>query len=502
MKSRVTETIILGAISSLLATAIVFLFDYSSGKPLDNTQKSLITWVAILLGVPTISILILKGLNILVKNRIRPRIEEEVRVALTDDLVKALETRLRGELESKTGIVQLFDNFRECEAEILEGVKKSKTVRVFLQIGKTVLGGSTNFYDYLAGVIQQAAEAGEPVGKVRILHASLESPYLSERIAHERSSDYREWVVDLDHAALKIENLLERSKDTLKSREHKEGYIWRLFIYDDFAYVQPYLYPRNNSEKSPVLKLSRFLTTSAGEENPSSLYKVFLNYFDFKWDENRPDITSLSELIPSTDATAVAVVARYHQFYVFAIPSRYIKPDSKEVAFHGIGGKRRPGEDWVAAVEREASEEVGVEVSIRSAPRTRFHTTGAELRPIQLEDSPRPYCVYKRTREADPNFAHPEVLWLVGYEGELRIKSLDELRPKAEVGALLCLTGDMLLRTLQEKLTYGEIEKAKGGGGKLIDPGNRLDRNARAVPAGLAIIAAAELPPKLPLRNL
>ena len=482
--------------------AIYFTLEYSSGKPLDNTQKSLIFWLGVGLSVALVSLLILKALQKLIETQIRPKSEEEVRERLSDEISQRVEQRLTDDLEARTGIVRIFDNFRQCENEILEQVKTSKTVRVFLQIGKTVLGGTTSFYDYLGGVIQPVGGETPPIGKVRILHASLESPYLSERIAHERSSDYREWIVDLDHAAQKIENLMERSKEMLKSRQHKEGYIWRLFIYDDVAYVQPYLYSRNNSEKSPVLKLSRFLTSSGTrEDNSSSLYKVFLNYFDFKWDENRPDATSLPELIPSTDATSVAIIAKYHQFYIFAIPSRYIKPENKEVPFHGIGGKRRSDENWVAAIEREAAEEIGVGVSISSSPRTRFHTTGAELRSMHLEDSPRPYCVYKRTRDADPNFAHPEVLWLVGYEASLRIKGLDELRPRAEVGALVCLTGDMLLRTLQEKLTYGDIERAADGS-RLIDPNGKVDRNFRAVPAGLAIIAAAELRPKLPLRKL
>src|SRR4029078_604174 len=119
------------------------------------------------------------------------------------------------------------------------------------------------------------------------------------------------------HATQKIENLIERKEATLKSRQHKEGYMWRLFIFEEVAYVQPYLYSKNNSDHAPVLKLSRYTLSSEKkqEENLSSLYKVFLNYFDFKWDECRPDTTSLTKLIPPGDATTVALAAKYHQFY-------------------------------------------------------------------------------------------------------------------------------------------------------------------------------------------
>ena len=278
--------------------------------------------------------------------------------------------------------------------------------------------------------------------------------------------------------------------------------MWRLFIFDEIAYVQPYLYSKNNSEHAPVLKLSKSVISSEKkEENPSSLYKVFSNYFDFKWDECRPDTTTLSKFIPATDATTVAVAAKYHQFYIFAIPSRYIKPGNKEIPFHGVGGKRKVDEDWVAAIGRESMEEIGVTLTINSSARTRFHTTGAELQPISLDDTPRPYCVYKRTREADPNFAHPEVRWLIGYEGTLKIKNMDELKPRAEVGALVCLTGDMLLRTLQEKVTYKDIEKAEDGSRVILGLDVSLDMESRAVPAGLAIIIAAEQRPKF-LRRL
>jgi hypothetical protein len=498
MKNKFTATIVLGAVGSLLAMALYFLLEYLFGKPLDPTQKSLIFGISILLGTPIISILMFKALSVIVKTLIQPRVEQEVKGRLESEIRKTLGEDFRKELESTTGIVKIFNNFRECEAEILGHVETSNTVRVFLQIGKTVLGGTTSFYDYLGRIIQ-------PTGKVRILHASLESPYLSERIASERNSDYKEWKVDLDHATQKIENLVEKHEATLKSRQHKEGYVWRLFIFDEVAYVQPYLYSKNNSENAPVLKLSKLGTLGISfekrEENPSSLYKVFLNYFDFKWDECRPDSTSLSKFIPATDDTTVAVAAKYNQFYIFAIPSRYIKPENREIPFHGIGGKRKIDEDWIAAIERESKEEVGVAVTINSSARTRFHTTGAELQPISLDDSPRPYCVYKRTREADPNFAHPEVLWLIGYEGNLRIKSLDDLKPRAEVGALVCLTGDMLLRTLQEKVTYSDIVKADDGSRIILGIDVSLEMKSRAVPAGLAIIVAAEQRPKY-LRGL
>jgi hypothetical protein len=59
----------------------------------------------------------------------------------------------------------------------------------------------------------------------------------------------------------------------------------------------------------------------------------------------------------------------------------------------------------------------------------------------------------------------------------------------------------MLLRTLQEKVTYKDIEKAEDGSRVILGLDVSLDMESRAVPAGLAIIIAAEQRPKF-LRRL
>jgi hypothetical protein len=495
MKSQYVSTIVLGTISSLLAMALYFSIENFYGKPLDTPQKSIILLLSLMIGLSAISISGYQFFRWLVRSQIRPQVELEVRADLEPTIRREMEEQLRTSLELRTGIVRVFENFRESETEILDQVRTSNTSRVFLQIGKTVLGGTTSFYDYLGKVMN-------PEAKIRILYASLDSPYLSERIAYERNSDYKEWKADLEHAINKIANLMEKNRGALRGRQHTEGYVWRLFIFDDMAYVQPYLFPRDNSDSAPVLKIARLKSFSDNkEENSSSLYRAFANYFDFKWDECRPDATSLARLIQATDVTSVAVSARYHQFYVFAIPIRYMKEGSKEIPFHGIGGKRQKDEPWSETAMREALEETSVSIHLVSSGRTHFHTTGAELESVDLEDTPRPYCVYKRTREADPNFAHPEVLWLVGYEGNLQVKSLDELKPRAEVGALVCVTGDMLLRTLQEKITYRDITDSIDGSRVILGSNVPLDLNARAIPTGLAVLVAAAQRPKF-LRRL
>jgi len=165
--------------------------------------------------------------------------------------------------------------------------------------------------------------------------------------------------------------------------------------------------------------------------------------------------------------------------------------------FHGVGGKRIGTENWIDAIQREVLEEIGVKISIKDAVKTRYITTGAELESIGLSDSPRPYCIYKRTREADPNFSQLEVLWLVGFEAAIDISDLEELHPRSEVGALVCLTGDMLRKTLHEKILYTDIINSSDGSRLILGKNVTIDYNKRAVPAGLATIVASEQRPRL-----
>jgi hypothetical protein len=154
-------------------------------------------------------------------------------------------------------------------------------------MGKTVAVGRKSYYEFIADAkLPKDAE-------VKILHALHSSPYLSEKNAKQRGSRFDEWQAHLDHAKSILNALSNRADINLKSRQHCEAYTWRMFIFDDYAYIQPYLYAKDNSENAPVLKISRIFTTSDDAiVNPHSLYHVFSYYFDTKWNENRPNADS------------------------------------------------------------------------------------------------------------------------------------------------------------------------------------------------------------------
>lgn len=464
--------VVIGALAAL---------KYSLGEPVPRSERIAALVGFSLLGYALIRFLILL-IGWLVAKRIKPRVREEVLLQQGQRLMDEAAAAARQHLVELTGIVEIFPNFRVCQREIIEAIGGSQTVRVFLQLGRTVVGGATDFYDLLE-------QKTQPTADVKILHARMDSPYLSERVAHQRGSNYRGWLNELDHAVKTVTVLTDQREGRIEGRQHREGYVWRLFLTEDYAYVQPYLYDRRNSEQAPVLKIAKAYD---GKDLAMSLYRVFSAYFDQKWDENVPTASRLEDLIPRGSACAVAGILKYHQFLIFAIPKRYIARLSSEVPFHGIGGKLRPPETLLDALRREAVEEIGVQIEIEPASRTRYFTTSAELEPVAIGDLPRPYCLYRKTRQQDPNFDHQDVLWLVGYEGKVLVDSLEYLRPGAEVGAVVIVTHETLRRTLVSDVSFNGIIAADDGSRVVVAADVTLDFSRRAVPSGVAALVASE----------
>lgn len=492
MRPSTHKQIIIGSIGSLFAAALItglrLWLDQSDAS---TTDLFLLFLGSLLVVAFAISGCFYVGLRA-IRGILLPKIREEIHQELRDEVRAEMTADLSRELETKTGIVKIFPNFSSCEEEILRELQNSSENRVFLQLGRSVVSGGRDFFDRLDRAVR-------PGGNVRVLHASSESPYLSERVANTRGSSFALWRADLDHATKRIDALAAEINAKIEGRRHREGYVWRFFITENLAYIQPYLYPRKNSERAPVLKVARRLTGS-GEANEASLFIPFSTYFDQKWDENAPRRDSLRHIInPSSTIVATAAI-RYNQFAVFCIPRRYLDKFDTEIPFHGVGGKLEFNEDLFEGLNRESKEEIGIDLEVEASAKTRYLTTGADLGTIDLDDKPRPYCLYKRSRDADPNFTHKDVLWLVGYEAKPCIRKLDEILPRKEIAAVLILTSEMLLRTLHEKVTFADIDKANDGSRVVRAEHLDFDESKRAVPAGLATIVASEQRPRLARR--
>jgi hypothetical protein len=381
------------------------------------------------------------------------------------------------------GISRIFPNLPSCEQEILDEFSHSKTIRIFLQLGKTVLVGSPKIYD----CIEKSIRSGSTV---KILHAGLGNRHLSKRIALERGSSYDEWVSDIEYITKRLANLRKRTNGIILSRVHDEAYYWLMFLFDQAAYVQPYLYEHGNTRRAPVFKL----TPDSRESVERSLYRVFDKYFAMKWEESIQGIGSIEDLFspvdPETKQIAVAAVAKYTGLFVFVIPKRFLQESASLVQFHAVGGKVETGESHVVALSREMNEEIACKGSIISSPSTLLMSSHSDIGQLNLNSNPSPKYIYKRTRE-NLDLYGQSVMWLFGYEVEL--STAKEPKPCKEIAAVLLLSSKLLHESATRSLLLSEILCEKDGSKIIFANSLEAPADLHLVPTGLAAILASEL---------
>ncbi|MCY7288424.1 MAG: hypothetical protein LH624_09300 [Cryobacterium sp.] len=218
LRRHISE-ILVAILATIVASAVTAAMQAGTDEPLLPSQELSIAVTTALAILLALFFAVRAGLDGPLRRYYEPRV--------TDDLRR----RFWADLTEQIGLDQVFVSFLECEGEILEKMETSKRVDIFLQIGKTVLSGGTSFYDYLERAKLRDGAA------VRILHARTSNRYLSERTARERGSSLLAWRDDLDNAARKVRTLQKATEQRVEARQHDEGFVWRIFLFDDVAYV-------------------------------------------------------------------------------------------------------------------------------------------------------------------------------------------------------------------------------------------------------------------------
>jgi hypothetical protein len=178
-------------------------------------------------------------------------------------------------VSKRAGIVRTFPNLDACKEDMQEEFERAKKVRLLLQIGRKEFGNGEASYFYPLTKAKHNPEA-----HIKILRASVQSPFLSEQRATRRTDDkLRIWREDIRRLEEQIDILRSTSKVKIEERQHHEPYLWRIFIFDGVAYVSGYLYPSDVDSKSVVYKF---------KYGDTSLYTVFKKYFDYLWEKYDP----------------------------------------------------------------------------------------------------------------------------------------------------------------------------------------------------------------------
>lgn len=174
-------------------------------------------------------------------------------------------------MQQNTGILRVFDNLEICEQEMKDDFRQCKQAKMLLQMGRREFGDRKGSWFWTIAQERQKVDK-----EIKILRASQKSPYFSEQRAISRGKSYERWQTDLNRLKVEIYSLRKEYHVNIQDVPHKEPFLWRIFIFDDYAYISGYLYESKNDNYAKVYKMIR------GEE---SLFTIFEKYFDYLWEK-------------------------------------------------------------------------------------------------------------------------------------------------------------------------------------------------------------------------
>ncbi|NOT03894.1 MAG: hypothetical protein HOP27_04775 [Anaerolineales bacterium] len=176
----------------------------------------------------------------------------------------------------KTGIERVYTNLTDCKNDMVLDFQRATEIRLLLQIGRRELGdGVSSMFFPLS------KQKNQPGTRLRVLRAANKTPFLSKTRAERRGrTTYDEWQGELNRLhgiILRLKNIYHVN---VEEREHLEPYLWRIFIFDNTAYVSGYLYGSGNDNTAVVYKI---------KEGENSIYAIFDKYFEYLWKKYEPN---------------------------------------------------------------------------------------------------------------------------------------------------------------------------------------------------------------------
>lgn len=467
MKSQSIIAFLIAILSSSFAYSILILTKKLLGEKL-NYSDEIYAYFSIVISLFIILSIIFKKYGwLIVKTIFKEEVTNEINQHATSQIDKILEIN---------HIPQIYPNMSSCIDDICHDLASSKDISIFVQIGREILSGKGIFYKHL--------KKNSSPDKIRILHSSVRTPYLSSKQASKRSKGkLQEWKLDLTSVEQSGKQLSNLYNDGIfETRAHHEGYYWRIFLFESHCYIQPYIFRSNNSENAPVIKITK-------EHN--SIYNTFRDFFENKWIEYTPNTYYINDFIKEAFPVSVTAILKYESLYIFSVPERYVT--EKKLYLQAVGGKTDGSETFKEALSREIREEIDADVEIYSSSYTTYiHEGGIQLSE-PFHDNPAPYCIYRR--DISDGTRDKRIRWILLYQAEANLSSINNLRPTRETDTIVCLSQDLLFKLANPTtiLTIKDVQESRDGS-CVISP-NPYKLNIELEGRGMvSVISTATLP--------
>jgi len=192
-------------------------------------------------------------------------------------------------------------------------------------------------------------------------------------------------------------------------------------------------------------------------------------------------IRTIADFAPDDTESGVGLVLQNNdgRYLFFLAGDRHHCP-SGEVFYAGIGGHREVGEDWISCAHREAKEEIGVDIEIRSSSVTWYIPEQGPIRWVEISERPQPFMLYEMIHP--PGAPRAGKLYRVVIFKELLHDIPSALSPD-EVKGIIAMTRKQVIQGLDRKPLLTDLLAE----GALLLAGERvIDRRVRLYPLGTA----------------
>jgi 8-oxo-dGTP pyrophosphatase MutT (NUDIX family) len=382
------------------------------------------------------------------------------------------------------GLRRVYQNYIHAEPDIIHDLTTSPgPIRLFLQIGgrdvaaRGTVADLLNDRSHATNVSDLLLDANiDKTVEVQILHADIQSPLFSRERLESLGKNPSDIAESLRHVHRNLERLTN-STSSIRHRTHSFPFVWRIYAVDRRLYVMPYLSEKDAHQRSPVLMF---------EKSTTSLYNAFIRWFDHMWESHAPKSVGLKDYVTSATPAGTALFLKWQDMHVFAIPERDMQMATTSVRFYGVGGKRRgPDEPLLTCALREGNEETGGAISqLINAPYTDFWDANGVINRIPLvEDGFRPRLILQKIEHTGRGLMarDDDFYYLVAYDAAFAKQPV----PTGEVGALLFLANEHLIRANRNDVTLRELVSA--GARLAMRPGlSELMESMVLIPHGTA----------------